>query len=646
MNSSAHKLWNPTNEYKEKSTMQQFMNYVSSENHLDLRDYRSLWKWSVNEVETFWKNIASFFKLDLGTYNYVVKGNNVNARWFEGSKVNYTGYVHRMRKMDKAAIIAYNESGEEQIISYHELWQKVSSLAEYFQNHGISSGDTVCAYIGNIPEAVIAFLATASIGAIWSSCSPDFGIKGVIERFSQISPKVLIVSPEYIYNGKLYNRAENALEILNALPEVRIAITTGNKEINNFTMMRSIPDSGVEFNPVKVEFSHPLWILYSSGTTGKPKAIVHGHGGILLEHLKVIMLHMNIKENSVFTWVTTTGWMMWDILVSGLLAGSTIFLYDGSLSYPDKSIIWKLAEKYRITHLGISAAYIESLMGSHPDIISNYNLEQLEFLGSTGSPLSPEGFDFVYKNIKNNVWLSSLSGGTDLCSAICLGSPTLPVYSGMIQCRGLGAHVEALDVNGHPAIDEKGELAIMDPMPDMPVFFWNDSDKARYYESYYSFYPGVWRHGDYISIDSEGRIIIYGRSDAILNRNGIRIGTGEIYSSLEGLKAINDSIVIGYRDSKEVYKIALFVVLKNNTELGGQLIKNIRNKIRNDLSPRHIPDYILQAPDVPYTLNGKKMEVPVTRIIEGALPDNIINRDSVKNPGSLDYYINVRKNIY
>ncbi|AGO60128.1 acetoacetate--CoA ligase [Ferroplasma acidarmanus] len=646
MDAGVKTLWEPGNEYKEKSTMNQFLNYVNTNNHTNMNSYKELWEWSVKNPEIFWISLADFSGLDLGEYNSILSENNVNARWFEGARVNYADRVYRMRNIEKAAIISYNEEGKEQVITYHSLWQKVSSLAAYFQSNGIAASDTVCAYIGNIPEAVITLLATASIGAIWSSCSPDFGIKGVIERFSQISPKVLIVSPEYSYNGKLYDRTENAIKILKALPEVRIAITTGNKEIHDFTKMNSIPDSRSEFVPIKVEFSHPLWILYSSGTTGKPKAIVHGHGGILLEHLKVIMLHMNIKENSVFTWATTTGWMMWNVLVGGLLAGSTILLYDGSLSYPDTGILWKLSEKYGITHLGVSAAYIGSLMDSRIKIKDHYQLDKLEFIGSTGSPLSPDAFEFVYENIKGNVWLSSLSGGTDLCSAICLGSPTLPVYSGMLQCRGLGAHVEALDPDGKPVINEKGELAIMDPMPDMPVFFWNDPDKTRYYESYYNFYPGIWRHGDYISIDDEGRVIIYGRSDAILNRNGIRIGTGEIYSSLNGIEMVDDSIVIGYTDSRKIYRITLFVVLRGNAKLDDNLIGTIKSKIRDDLSPRHVPDYILQAPSVPYTLNGKKMEVPVRRILEGALPGDILNRDSVKNPDSLDYYVAVGKTIF
>ena len=639
-------LWTPEQEYARGSYMQKFMDYTARRADIRINNYEELWSWSVHNSETFWIYIADFFHVNLGNYSSVLSGNNVDTSWFPGSLVNYANYVYRRRNSDKVAIISHNESGGSKTLSYRELWHRVSGLAEYFNRHGIGIGDRVCAYIGNVPEAIIAFLASASIGAIWSSCSPDFGIKGVIERFSQISPKVLIVSPEYSYNGKVFQRTENAKEILKSLPDVSVAITTGSINMDGFLRMDSIPDSKDDYKPVNVSFSHPLWILYSSGTTGKPKAIVHGHGGIILEHFKVLGLHMNIGEKSIFTWTTTTGWMMWNVLVSGLIMGSTIVLYDGSLSYPNLGIIWKLSDKYRITHLGISAAYIESLTHTSLNIYNEYNLKELEFIGSTGSPLSPEGFEYVYRNIKNDVWLSSLSGGTDLCSAICLGSPTLPVYSGMIQCRGLGSYVEALSPDGKPLINKKGELAIMAPMPNMPVFLWSDPEKKRYYETYYSFYPGIWRHGDFISVDSHGRIIIYGRSDSVLNRNGIRIGTGEIYSSIESLEFIRDSLVIGFNDSKGVYRIALFVVLKGNFTMEEKIIETVRKKIRNDLSPRHIPDYILQARDVPYTLNGKKMEIPVTRIIEGNVLESIINMDSVRNPDCLDYYIHIHSIIY
>ncbi|WP_337860802.1 acetoacetate--CoA ligase [Ferroplasma sp.] len=642
---SARKLWAPDLEYAEESSMQKFIAHVKKNTDKNINNYSELWEWSVNNLQNFWTILADFYHISLENYKIELTGENVNARWFEGAKLNYAEYVYKSRNNDKIAIISYNEEGKTQELSYRELWSKVSSFSRYLINNGIGYGDRVCAYTGNIPEAIIAFLATASIGAIWSSCSPDFGIKGVIERFSQIAPKAFIVSPEYSYNGKKYERSANALEILKALPSVKVAITTGDVHINGFVLMNEIHE-GKEFEPVKVGFSDPIWILYSSGTTGKPKAIVHGHGGILLEHFKVLGLHMNISEKSVFAWATTTGWMMWNVQVSGLLMGSTLVLYDGSLYYPDSGILWKLVEKYRITHLGVGAAYLEYLMQNHADIKNIYDLTALEFIGSTGSPLSSEAFEFVYKYIKKKVWLSSLSGGTDICSAICLGSPTLPVYSGMIQCRGLGAHVEALDINGNPVINQKGELAIMDPMPNMPLFFWNDDGKKRYYDSYYTFYPGIWRHGDFISIDSSGRVIIYGRSDAVLNRNGIRIGTGEIYSSIENIEWIKDSLTIGYLDSKKIYRIAIFITLKDNIELSDDMVNNIKNRIRQDLSPRHIPDYILKAPDIPYTLNGKKLEVPVTRIIEGQEINMIINRDSVKNPECLEYYISVRTNIY
>ena len=637
-------LWKPDKVFVQNSSMHRFIEYVNGRTDNHFQGYNELWEWSVNHTKNFWTLLAEFYHVELGSFESVLQGENVNSTWFKGSRLNYADYVYRNRNIDKTAIIQYSECGNEFSISYGELWKKVSALAYYFLDHGIGIGDRVCAYIGNIPEAVISFLATVSIGAIWSSCSPDFGVKGVIERFSQIDPSVFIVSPEYSYNGKKYERSENSSEILKALPSVKLAISTGNKKINRFINTQDILDNSKEFVPVPLDFSHPLWILYSSGTTGKPKAIVHGHGGIILEHFKVLGLHMNITENSIFTWATTTGWMMWDILASGLITGATIVLYDGSLTYPDITILWKIAEKLKITHLGISAAYIESVMkqGYYPE--EKHNLENLEFIGSTGSPLSPEAFDFVYARIKKNVWLSSLSGGTDLCSAICLGSPTLPVYSGMIQCRGLGAMVESLDEKGNPIQCKKGELAIMKSMPNMPVFFWNDPEKKKYYDSYYNFFPGIWRHGDFISISKNGSVIIYGRSDAVLNRNGIRIGTGEIYSSVESMEEVKSSIVIGYINKNHIYRIVLFVELNNGITMNSAIENKIKNQIRGDLSPRHVPDIIISVPGIPETLNGKKIEVPLTRIMEGEPIDSVINRESLKNPELLDYYAKINLN--
>ncbi len=638
-------LWEPDNNYKINSAMFSFMKYINQKNDYNFQEYNDLWEWSVNHTEDFWIALAGFYGINTGNYEYVLRGENVNASWFKGSSLNYADYVYRNRHLNKTAVIQYNENGSTLRIPYNELWKNVSSLANFLLDHGIKNGDRVCAYIGNIPEAVISFLATASIGAIWSSCSPDFGVKGVIERFSQIDPSVFIVSPEYSYNGKKYERIENSVEILRALKSVKLAISTGDTAIPGFVNLKDISDNYPEFEPIQVDFSHPLWILYSSGTTGKPKAIVHGHGGITLEHFKVLGLHMNISDKSVFTWATTTGWMMWNILVSGLIMGSTIVMYDGSLNYPDISILWKITEKFRITHLGISAAYIESVMKQNYYPGEKHQLKDLEFIGSTGSPLSPEAFEFVYSKVKRNLWLSSLSGGTDICSAICLGSPTLPVYSGMIQCRGLGAFVESLNEKGEPHVCKKGELAIVKPMPNMPVFFWNDPGKERYYSSYYNFFPGIWRHGDFISISKEGRIIIFGRSDAVLNRNGIRIGTGEIYSTVEGMKEVKNSIIIGYRNSNNIYKIILFVELQTGIKMTSELETKIKKHIREELSPRHVPDVIISVPQIPETLNGKKIEVPLARIMEGDPVNSVINRESLKNPYSLDYYIKIKSQL-
>ena len=638
-------LWVPDENYKKDSAMYRFIQYINNRYNLNFKSYNELWQWSINSMEDFWVSLSKFYDLNIENYQYIHRGENVNSTWFEGSQLNYANYVYRNRNLDKTAIIQYNENGVELRISYRDLWKKVSSMAYYLENNGIGKGDRVCAYIANIPEAVILFLASASVGAIWSSCSPDFGVKGVIERFSQIDPSVFIVSPEYSYNGKKYERIQNASEILKNLPNVKLAISTGDIKIDQFINFKDIPVNTMEFTPINVNFSHPLWILYSSGTTGKPKAIVHGHGGIILEHFKVLGLHMGISENSVFIWATTTGWMMWNILVSGLLMGSTIVMYDGSVSYPDISILWKITEKFKITHLGISAAYIESLMKLNYYPAEIYELNGLEFIGSTGSPLSKEAFQFVYSRVKKNLWLSSLSGGTDLCSAICLGSPILPVYPGKIQCRGLGAGVESLDESGKPVIGRKGELAIMKAMPNMPVFFWNDTGKERYYKSYYDFFPGIWRHGDFISIFRDGSIIIYGRSDAVLNRNGIRIGTGEIYSAVEAIDFVENSIVIGYKNSHNQYIIALFVELKDTLTLDNERERTIQKRIREDLSPRHVPDIILQVPEIPETLNGKKIEVPLTRIMEGEFINSVINRESLRNSSVLDYFLTLREQL-
>ncbi len=637
-------LWEPDQNFINSSVTEKFIDFIYNKKKIKFKDYDSLHKYSITNVKEFWPQLAEFFNINLGKYTSVITGSNVNSRWFNGSSINYSEYVYRNKDIEKTAIEFLDESGNHGKISYKQLWERVSSLAFFFKEKGIKKGDVVAAYISNIPEAVISFLASASIGAVFSSCSPDFGIKGVIARFSQIKPSILIVSSEYPYGGKIYDRTDLCSDIYKSLTSLKVAITTGERKIPGFINFNDI-NYNKTFIPENVDFSHPLWILFSSGTTGKPKAIVHGHGGILLEHFKLLGMHMNITDKDKFLWYTTTGWMMWNVLVSGLIIKSTIFLYNGSPAYPDQDRLWNIVNKYNISHFGTSAAYIESCMKDNLKLKDRYKFTDLNFIGSTGSPLSPAGFDYIYNNAKSNVWLSSLSGGTDICSAVCAGSPILPVYEGEIQCRALGVDVESFNDSGKAIYDKPGEMVILNSIPSMPLFFWNDKNNERYYKSYYSFYKNIWRHGDYIEINDHGGIIIYGRSDGVLNRNGIRIGTAEIYSVIDTFEEILDSIATGIELPDNLYMFILFVKLKDGSTLDVELKNNIKMRLRKDLSPRHVPDFIYQINDIPVTLNGKKLELPVKKILLGNNPDEVINKSSVKNPESLQYFVEMSLKI-
>lgn len=629
-------LWEPDQEIIKNSNVKKYCESIGK----DYLDYRSLWEWSVNNIENFWESIFNYFNVKSPEkYSKVVYPEKMpGAKWFLGSRINFSEHFFLNQK-DGTAIISLDETGRRKEISWHELRNSVSSLAKSLVELEVSENDRVAGYLANTYETIVCMLATASIGAIWSCCSSDFGIESVLDRFLQIKPKVLFFSPRYFYSGKEIDCTEKAKKIAEKLDIEKFSFYVGNE--SNFgkpfeDLVKK--DTKAEFK--HVEFNHPLWILYSSGTTGLPKPIVHSHGGILLEHLKVLSIHNDIKSNDLFFWYTSTGWMMWNYLVSGLMLGSKILLYDGNPFYPNDYSLWEIAENEGITFFGTSAPYIHACMKKGLAPGKNYRLKKLVGIGSTGSPLSPEGFEWVYKHVGDKVWLVSLSGGTDLCTAFVGGLPTLPVYSGEIQCRCLGAKVESFDENGKSVVNQVGELVITEPMPSMPLFFWNDDGK-RYNESYFDFFPGVWRHGDWIMIKDRGTCIIYGRSDATIKRMGIRIGTSEIYRVVESIKEVVESIAVDTLDEYGNPRMLLFVVL--NTELTEEIREKVKREIREKISPRYEPDLIIQVPEIPKTLNGKKLEVPLKKILMGNEPRKVVNIGSVSNPASLDYFYNLVK---
>ncbi|HYP56635.1 MAG TPA: acetoacetate--CoA ligase, partial [Solirubrobacterales bacterium] len=525
---------------------------------------------------------------------------------------------------------------------------QVAAVAAGLRELGVERGDRVVAYLPNVPGAIVAFLATASIGAVWSSCSPDFGAGSVIDRFAQIEPKVLFAVDGYRYGGKDFDRRDVVARLREAMPSLTRTVVV--PYLDPDPDLSPLPDAmrwedllgsgeGAGLSFERVPFDHPLWVLYSSGTTGLPKAIVQGQGGILLEHLKKLHLHVDAHPGDRLFWFTTTGWMMWNFLVSGLLTRAAIVLYDGSPGHPDMGVLWDLAARAGVTMFGTSASYIAACMKAGVEPGAGRDLGRLEAVGSTGSPLAPEGFDWVYEHLGDDTWLFSTSGGTDLCTAFVGGTPLLPVYRGELQARALGAAVEAWDEEGDAVVDEVGELVVTEPMPSMPVSFWGDPDGSRYREAYFEHYPGVWRHGDWIEITSRGTAIIYGRSDSTINRSGVRMGTSEIYRAVLGIDAILDALVVDVPRPGTEGWMPLFVVLREGVELGDELRREIASRVRSQCSPRHVPDEVFQIAAVPRTLSGKALEVPVKRILMGTAAEQAASRESLANPEALDWFV-------
>ncbi|MBK8546272.1 MAG: acetoacetate--CoA ligase [Saprospiraceae bacterium] len=643
-------LWTPSPETIQNSQLTAFTRWLEKKTELIFPDYHSLWTWSVENTDAFWQYIFDYFDIiDHVAHTAITNGQPMPfTRWFEGSKINYAEHIFRKKTAERPAIIHFSESAPQpQFMPWNELSHNVASFQQYLISLGVKKGDRVAGFLTNTPHATIAMLATVSLGAIWSSCSPDFGVSSVTDRFQQIAPKVLIAVDGYYYNGKKFSKTNEVKAIQQELPSLIstvIVAYTGDFE-------KSLPEKSVFWDEVllkhasdqlsftPVDFNDPIWILYSSGTTGKPKAITHSHGGMLLEHLKYLTLHNDVHPGEKFFWFSTTGWMMWNFVHASLLAGATIVLYEGSPAYPSISMLWQKAAEIGIHHFGTSAPFIVACMKAGLDIKNTFDLPDLRSIGSTGSPLPPEGFDYVYDKISKNVWLTSMSGGTDVCTAFIGGNITLPVYEGQIQSRGLGCALHVFDESGRNLEPGKvGEMVITKPMPCMPVFFWNDQDAKKYTDSYFTMFEGIWRHGDWIEITQENGVIILGRSDATLNRHGVRIGTAEIYASINKIPEVRDSLIVNLELEGGRHYMPLFVVMAEGLELNDEIKAKINNQLKQDYSPRHCPDAIFQVDDLPYTISGKKLETPVKKILLGMPVDVVSNKDSVKNPESLEYF--------
>jgi len=755
-------LWEPSESFKSGSRIAEYMRWLADRHGLRFESYAELWRWSVADLEAFWGSVAEFSGVHFARSAERVLGERSmpGARWFEGAELNYAQNVFRHAVGDRPALLFQSETRPLTEMAWSQLEPLVASVAAGLGSMGVTRGDRVVAYMPNIPETVVAFLATASLGAIWSSCSPDFGLDAVLDRFGQIEPSVLFAVDAYTYGGKLFSRQSTVRELQAGLPTLKHTVLvrhqapevserssaplqTVNAEpapaeaprqavnaepvpaeaprqaVNAEPVPAEAPRQAVNAEPVPAEsaplqadsaqpapaasaplqadsaqpvpaasdravqqlpanglyparserseadeaspslfwddlvashagaelafepvpFDHPLWVLYSSGTTGLPKALVHSHGGVILEHVKLLGLHHDLRAGDRLFWYTSTGWMMWNFLIGGLLVGATPVLFDGNPAYPDLDTLWRLAESAHLKLFGTSAAYLMSCLKAGLSPGQNYDLSNLGCVGSTGSPLPAEGFGWVYGHVKRDLWLASVSGGTDVVSGFVVGCPLLPVHAGELQCRALGASVDAFDEHGHSLVDETGELVITQPMPSMPVFLWHDDrDFSRYRASYFDVYPGVWRHGDWLRLTSRGSAVIQGRSDATLNRLGVRIGTSEVYSAVERLPEIRDSLVLGLELPRGGYFMPLFVVTAEGVELDEVLKRKINTAIRTQCSPRHVPDQIIPVPAIPRTLSDKKMEVPVKKLFMGIPLAGAANAGATRSPAALQYF--------
>ncbi|MHB8158002.1 MAG: acetoacetate--CoA ligase [Desulfocucumaceae bacterium] len=639
------KLWGPSPERVSSSNMQKFMDYVNESHGKSITSYNELYDWSVSQIPHFWESVWKFCGINSSVpYQNVVTDldNMLGARWFNGARLNFAENLLRYRD-DRTALVFRSEHGDSTKITYSELYDQVAGLARSLKGLGVKTGDRVAGFMPNIIETVVAMLATTSIGALWSSCSPDFGINGVLDRFGQIEPKVLFTADGYYYNGKAHDSLERIAGILGEISSVqKVVVVPYTREradisgVPNAVHYRDFFSAapGGEITFEQLPFNHPVYIMYSSGTTGVPKCIVHGAGGTLIQHLKELVLHTDLKREDTIFYYTTCGWMMWNWLVSSLAVGAKVVLFDGSPFSPQADSLFRIAQEEGISVFGTSAKYLATAEKEGVKPAETLDLGPLRAILSTGSPLSVDSFKYVYRDIKKDLCLSSISGGTDIVSCFALGNPIGPVYTGELQCRGLGMKVQSYGEGGKPVLSEKGELVCTAPFPSMPVGFWDDPDLKKYRASYFDVYENVWRHGDFIEITPHGGVIIYGRSDTTLNPGGVRIGTAEIYRQVESLSEVADSLVVGQDWDNDV-RVILFLKMIPGVDLTGELAGRIKKLIRENTTPRHVPARIISVRDIPYTINGKKVELAVRNVIHNQA---VLNKDALANADVLDYY--------
>ena len=642
-------LWQPSEERIKSTNMYRFMTRVNERYGTEFTQYPDLWEWSVNNLEDFWTITWEFIDIKASqTFDKAIDdpAKMPGAKFFVNSKLNFAENLLRFRN-DRVAIIFKGEDSVRRTLTYNQLYDEVAKTAASLKKMGIQKGDRVVGFVPNMPESIIAMLAAASLGAVWSSCSPDFGIKGVLDRFGQTRPKVLFTADGYFFKGKPMDSIERIAGIVKEIPSIQkivvipyVSTKPDISSLPNAVLYEEFKDpSAKEIDFLQMNFDDPLYIMYSSGTTGLPKCMVQSMGGVLLHQKKELVLHTDLKEEDIIFYFTTCGWMMWNWLTAALSTGATLVLYDGNPFHPGPDALWKMAQDERVTIFGTSAGYIEALKNAGVKPGKQFDLSALKSVLSTGSPLSDENFEFIYNEIKQDLQLASISGGSDLNGCFALGNPMGPVYTGELQCRGLGMKVYAYDENGKPTVGQQGELVCTAPFPSMPIFFWGDDDGSKYHSAYFNEYPGIWTHGDFIMITQRGGVIMYGRSDATLNPGGVRIGTAEIYRRLDAMEELEDSVIVGQSWNNDV-RVILFVKTAPGFDLTDELQNKIKADIRANASPRHVPAKIIACPDVPYTLNMKKVELAVKKMIEGK---EVKNKDALKNPESLDFFGSIQE---